>query len=1071
MTSNFDMFPSNYRIFETLGKSAEENVYKDPDVSIFKMRQFSEKLIDVIYSLEGMVPEERASQVDKLNDLHDNYVLDDEIVGIFHTIRKIGNRAVHEGNVGGEDALNLLELSHYLSSWFMEVYVDYQYIGKEFKTPVNKTEVQEQRIAELEEQLEEQEKEFNRQLKINQKDTSIHSQKVREDRRKRSKRFTDRRPPNESETRTLIDEQLRMAGWEANTVELNYKTNKTMPEKNRSMAIAEWPCGKGHCDYALFDGLELVGIVEAKQYGEDIAGHLQQAKRYARDVEAMEGVKLLNSTGEYRVPFVYSTNGRPYLPQLKEKSGIWFWDTRHEYVPSYALESWHSPHDLRKKLEVDLEKANQSLQEDDAYPDFAGRYYQVEAIKAVEKALANNQHRMLIAMATGTGKTRLALGVMYRLIKAKRVRRILFLVDRKSLGEQTADSLKDTKIGDLSLSDIYDVKEVTDQFPEDTTKIQISTVQGMVSRLFNQEDADQIPSVGTYDFIIVDEAHRGYNEDKELSEDELEYHDEKDYISKYRRVIDYFDADVLALTATPALHTTNIFGMPIYTYSYTDAVVDGYLVDHNPPYKFETELSQAGISLHKNEQVSLWDTDKSEMNKALLEDDLHFDVAQFNRQIINESFNSTICEALADHIDPTEQGKTLVFAATEYHANMLVRLLKQAYSDRGYEVSEDMIMKITGANDNSSQDIRRFKNEEYPKIVVTVDLLTTGIDVPEIVNLVFVRKVRSRILYDQMLGRATRLCPKINKDSFNIFDAVHIYDTLYQVTDMKPVTTKNSYSIQEVFDQAINSDTPDEYEFHRKELLAKLQRKKQRLDNKAIDEICELNNIRSMDKWLQSLKEMKLDELVNEVNRIETLAVYRPSANKVIVSDKEDHLISVERGFGEGNTKPEDYLLSFEHFIKENINKIPALSIAVNRPADLTRDDLREIELILKKHQFDERGLQTAWRKEKNETIIANIISFIRRAALGSPLVDNQTRISEAMKSIYNMHDWTPVQLKWLERIEKQLIQSPVLGPNAKEAFDDHGVFANQGGYKRIKQIFGKQTETIVDMINERLYG
>lgn len=798
---------------------------------------------------------------------------------------------------------------------------------------------------------------------------------------------------------------------------------------------------------------------------------MQQAKRYAREVEAHETFEFKGEWNGYHVPFVYSTNGRPYLEQLKEKSGIWFWDTRRDDVPSYALEQWHSPQDLRKKLEVNIEEAEQALEADQAYPDFASRYYQIEAIQAVEEALANNQRRMLIAMATGTGKTRLALAIMYRLIKTKRVRRILFLVDRKSLGEQTADDLKDTKVDNLSLSDIYGVKEVTDRFPDDTTKIQISTVQGMVQRLFNQEDPEKIPSIGTYDFIIVDEAHRGYNEDRELSEDQLEYHDEKDYISQYRRVIDYFDADVLALTATPALHTTNIFGMPIYSYSYTDAVVDGYLVDHNPPYKFETELNRAGITLHKDEQITLWNPDEFEMDKALLEDDLHFDVAHFNKRIINESFNRVICEALVDYIDPTEPGKTLVFAATDYHADMLVRLLREAYSSRGYDVTEDMIMKITGANHDSSADIRRFKNEVYPNIVVTVDLLTTGINVPEIVNLVFVRKVRSRILYEQMLGRATRLCPEIDKEAFNIFDAVQLYDTLYDVTDMKPVSRSPKYTIEDIFQKAIEAETKEEFNFLRKELLSKLQRKKQRLDDKALDEIRELNNTYSIDRWLHDLKEMDQATLAGEQEHIETLAVYRPSGKDIIISDEEDQLVAVERGFGEGNTKPKDYLQSFEGFIKDNINIIPALNIAANRPADLTREELREVELILKKHQFDEKGLQEAWRKEKNEVVIANIISFIRQAAIGSPLVDNQTRIKEAMASIYAMHDWSSVQLKWLERIEKQLIKSPVLGPDAKSAFDDRGVFANQGGYKRVKQIFGDYTDEIVDTINDKLYG
>ncbi|OFK53696.1 type I restriction endonuclease subunit R [Globicatella sp. HMSC072A10] len=1071
MASNFNIFPEAYRLFENLGQAAERNVYSDPNTAVFKMRQFSEKMVDAICSLEAIYIDQRANQLDKLNELRNNYVLDGDIESVFHTIRKTGNRGVHDGDVETPEAMDLLRLTHYLSNWFMEVYVDYQFESQEFQIPENQDALKDQRIAELEAQLLEQEQDLNQQMALNLNDEANSNESVKKERRQRSRRYTDKRPPNEIETRILIDEQLRSAGWEVNTHELNYKTNHTMPEKNRQMAIAEWPCGSGFADYALFDGLELIGIIEAKPYGKDIAGDLQQAKRYAREVESHETVEFKGEWNGYHVPFVYSTNGRPYLEQLKEKSGIWFWDTRRDDVPSYALEQWHSPQDLRKKLEVNIEEAEKALEEDQDYPDFASRYYQIEAVQAVEESLANNQRRMLIAMATGTGKTRLALAIMYRLIKTKRVRRILFLVDRKSLGEQTADDLKDTKVDNLSLSDIYGVKEVTDRFPDDTTKIQISTVQGMVQRLFNQEDPEKIPSIGTYDFIIVDEAHRGYNEDRELSEDQLEYHDEKDYISQYRRVIDYFDADVLALTATPALHTTNIFGMPIYSYSYTDAVVDGYLVDHNPPYKFETELNRAGITIHKDEEITLWNPDEYEMDKALLEDDLHFDVAQFNKRIINESFNRVICEALVDCIDPTEPGKTLVFAATDYHADMLVRLLREAYSSRGYEVTEDMIMKITGANHDSSADIRRFKNEVYPNIVVTVDLLTTGINVPEIVNLVFVRKVRSRILYEQMLGRATRLCPEIDKEAFNIFDAVQLYDTLYDVTDMKPVAKTPKYTIEDIFQRTIEAETDEEFQFLRKELLSKLQRKKQRLDDKVLDEIRELNNTYSIDRWLHALKEMDQTSLVGEKEHIETLAVYRPSGKDIIISDEEDQLLAVERGFGEGNTKPKDYLQSFEGFIKENINKIPALSIAANRPADLTREELREVELILKKHRFDEKGLQEAWRKEKNEVVIANIISFIRQAAIGSPLVDNQTRIKEAMASIYAMHDWSSVQLKWLERIEKQLLKSPVLGPDAKSAFDDRGVFANQGGYKRVKQIFGDYTDEIVDTINDKLYG
>ena len=151
---------------------------------------------------------------------------------------------------------------------------------------------------------------------------------------------------------------------------------------------------------------------------------------------------------------------------------------------------------------------------------------------------------------------------MYRLIKSKKCRRILFLVDRSSLGRQTEDALKDTKIEGYSFADIYDVKSLEDMTPEVETKVHIATVQGMVRRLF-YNDNEQLPSVGQYDFIIVDEAHRGYTSDREMSEEELLFRDQNDYISQYRRVIDYFDAACLGLTATPALHTTEIFGMPI----------------------------------------------------------------------------------------------------------------------------------------------------------------------------------------------------------------------------------------------------------------------------------------------------------------------------------------------------------------------------------------------------------------------------------------------------------------------------------------------------------------------------
>lgn len=1072
LKTNFSYFTVEWELFKNLGESAEQSVYRDPNAAIVKIRSLAEKMTDAIFKLEGIDPWGLKSQVEKLNTLQNKDVLPDELVNVFHMIRKTGNKAAHDGSYGTtSEAIDMLQMAFYISCWFMEVYVSYDFNSPKFSVPIDNEKEQAERIRILEQQLQEQEKRFKEQLEKVVIYPVEDDKENRNARRYRSRKYAQNYPPNEKQTRILIDEQLRNAGWEANTDELNYKCKKTMPEKNRKMAIAEWKCGTGYADYALFDGLTLVGIVEAKPYGKDIAGDLVQSKEYARDVQVLAGINLVNEQSEYKTPFVYSTNGRPYLKQLAEKSGIWFWDARTPKKASYALESWHSPEDLRKKLEVDEITANKELSEDKQYPDFANRYYQIEAVQAVEKAIESDQRRMLLAMATGTGKTRTALSLMYRLIKSKRVRRILFLVDRTSLGKQVADALKDTKIENLSLSDIYDVKEVSDIKPEDTTKIQIATVQGMVRRLFYQEEGENIPSVGTYDFIVVDEAHRGYTEDKTISEEEITYFNEKEYISQYRRVIDYFDASVLGLTATPALHTTEIFGKPIYTYTYTDAVVDGYLVDHDPPYKFETELSKNGIRFNEGQEVTLWDPETQNIDKALLEDELNFDVTAFNKKVITESFNRVILSSLAEHIDPEENGKTLIFAANDSHADMVVRLLKEAYEKIGIPVDDDAIVKITGYIRHPNKEIKRFKNEKYPKIVVTVDLLTTGIDVPEISNLVFLRRVRSRILYDQMLGRATRLCPDIGKTSFKVYDAVHLYDTLQEITDMQPLVAKPNQAAMDIYDATINAENDEAFGFYKAELIAKLQRRKQCLSEKAKVEISELNHVESLDQWLQSIKMMSKKELEMQSENIQRMAEYKTSEQTMYISEAPDELLFVERGYGEGNEKPSDYLNSFNAFVHENINLIPALQIVVNRPKDLTREDLRTIELKLREKRYDETSLQTAWKNAKNEYIAADIISFIRQAALGSSLVDHETRIKNAMHKVYGVADWTPMQEKWLKRIEEQLLQQPVLGPDAQTAFDDAGVFQQNGGYKRMKAVFGDQTNSIVETINENLYA
>ena len=212
------------------------------------------------------------------------------------------------------------------------------------------------------------------------------------------------------------------------------------------------------------------------------------------------------------------------------------------------------------------------------------------------------------------------------------------------------------------------------------------------------------------------------------------------------------------------------------------------LVDHDPPHELETKLSVEGIHYKKGDFITRCDSLTGEItNSELLDDELNFDVDNFNRKVVNENFNRVVLEEIAKYIAPNSLGKTLIFAVDDKHADLIVQILKEIYTVQG--VSNDAITKITGSigdRERVQDAIRRFKNECFPNIVVTVDLLTTGVDVPKIDTLVFMRRVKSRILFEQMLGRATRLCSDIGKTHFRIFDAVGVYAALEKFIEMKP---------------------------------------------------------------------------------------------------------------------------------------------------------------------------------------------------------------------------------------------------------------------------------------------
>ena len=909
--------------------------------------------------------------------------------------------------------------------------------------------------------------------------------------------------PNEELTRILIDQQLINAGWEADTQTLTYHSG-VRPEKGKNKAISEWPVpnpetgGQLRADYVLFAGMIPIAVVEAKRENKNVAGKIPQAECYANgfiqseqttpawQTEGRTVAWPSGETGHFQIPFVYSCNGRPYIKQLAEHSGTWFRDVREPANLARPLQGFHTPDGLLDRINRDKDVAVARLKAE-GFSYLRLRDYQVNAIKAVEENLGLGKQNCLLAMATGTGKTRTIIGLMYRFLKAERFKRILFLVDRNALGKQAIDAFNDAPLEqNQTLSTIYNIAELGDMAAEAETRIQVATVQAMVSRVFQ---SDTPPNIDAFDCIIVDEAHRGYTLDQEMTEGEVEIRDQAQYLSSYRRVLDYFDAVKVGMTATPAKQTTEIFGRPIYTYSYREAVADDWLIDHEPPIRYETLLTQKGIKFEKGENVSVINTQTGEVDTADLDDEINFDTAAFNRRVITEPFNKVICEQLAKELDPTSDEKVMIFCATDLHADMVKRLLDEAFKDVwGDEYNEAAVRKITGASYKVDELIRRYKNERYPSIAITVDLLTTGIDVRPICHLVFLRRVRSRILYEQMKGRATRRCDEIGKTVFKIYDPVDIYAALQDVSTMKPLVKDPNVTVDQLVRELLDPKSLEapgstEDETHADDVLAALSQKLMRVLRKASKRSEDRSDIKEKLSELESswgVEASKLPQHLREIGPRQASEFVKSHSNLVeqlasinallgseyypLISKHKDEFKVREQNYGK-HKKPEDYIDSFVSFIRDQINQSAALSAVVNRPRDLTREQLKEIRLLLDQHGYTEATLKTAWRNQSNQDIAAGIIGYIRQAALGEALVPFEERVGKAMEKIYASQSWNPAQRKWLDRLAKQLTFEAIID---REFVNSR--FADKGGAKQLDRIFDNQLDDLLDQLADNLW-
>lgn len=1116
--SNFGFMHAQNPQLARLGRLAERYFADDPPTALVKLRQFSEFIAKEVAARHGALSDPNTPFDDVLRLLRAKDIVQREIADQFYHLKRVGNRAAHEDQGTISEALTALKIARALGIWFHRTYhAERNFKPGPFTAPAAPADPRAALQAELErlrlavaqsqnaaptarlasEMAEAERRALRDQIAKEAEERAFwqaYAEETEANLRTAEARLTTIQrqasvmPPealdllalagtraadatelDEATARVLIDERLRAAGWTVDSATLRHATG-ARPGYGEAVAIAEWPTKSGPVDYALFVDGRCVGVIEAKRQIHDVPGRLGQAQRYARDItlppdELPEGGPWPQAGALFRVPFVFVTNGRPYVKQLATKSGTWFWDAR-SGAPPRALAEWFGPRDLKERLEQTSDEDLDAVAERTL--GVTGlRPYQQEAIHAVEAAVARGQDHILLAMATGTGKTRLAIALMYELLRRKRFRRILFLVDRNALGRQTLDAMSNTDThGFLKFDQLFSVADMARKSPDDSDRIQVATVQAMIRRLFD-DPSQQRPTPGTFDLIIVDEAHRGYTLDAELREEDMAFRSLGDYLSAYRRVLDYFDATKIALTATPALHTREIFGPPVFSYGYRQAVIDGYLIDHRPPRRITTALSQTGISFDPGEQVNVIDPRTGQIDLFDLEDQIDFEVTDFNKKVYTEPFNREVAEAVARECPPDAPGKTLIFATRDDHADILVRALEIALAEEYGQQPHDLVRKITGRVDRPLDAIKAFKNDPRPKYVVTVDLLTTGIDVPAITNLVFVRRVNSRILYDQMIGRATRRCDEIGKEYFRIFDAVDLYANLQQFSDMRPVVVDPAQSFADLLRDLHAAPTDADRRFVRDQIVVKLRGALKRLDEE---------RRAGLEAVLGPLA--GLPDRLKDADPAETIALFadhpslaavldarRPRGDGIYVSEHPDELIAVEDRF-DGAASPADYISGFEAFVKAQMNAVPALIAATQRPRDLTRAELKEIALLLDRHGYSEANLRQAYGRARNADIAAHIIGFIRQAALGDPLVPYQSRVENGVARLIASRNWTAPQRRWLERIGRALKEQPVSDP----ALLGEPLFAQSGGFAVIDAAFDHGLADVLKDLNAAIW-
>ena len=852
------------------------------------------------------------------------------------------------------------------------------------------------------------------------------------------------------------------------------------------VAVEEFPTANGPADYALFVGGRLLGIIEAKKVTVNPQNVLEQAKRYSAGAFQATG----NWNG-YKVPFLYASNG----------TLIWHIDVRRERAASRTLSTFHSAPALAGRLEEKQKAAIDWLL--DTPPDQISklRDYQQRCIVATETSICDGRRDLLLAMATGTGKTFLTVAQVYRLLESKLARRVLFLVDRKALAAQAVREFNafTTPHGnkftqeyevysqrfqkeDFGDEDPFDPKVLPNEYltePKPShTFVYVSTIQRMARNLFGaagafpqarddaelEDDADRLDiPIHAFDVIIADECHRGYTAQE---------------TSIWRETINHFDSIRIGLTATPAAHTVGLFGEPVFRYGVEQAIREGHLVDYEA-ITIRSNIRMNGVFIREGEQVGRIDPETGEQVFDQLEDERDFPAEEVERRITAPDSNRKIIQEIRkyalEHEDRTGRfPKILIFAVNDLphtsHADQLVRICREEFRQ-----GDQFVQKITGSPsvDRPLQRIREFRNRPEPKIVVTVDMLSTGVDIPALEFIVFLRPVKSRILWEQMLGRGTRKCDDINKTHFTIFDCfdgtlIRYFKDVANFQIEPP--RAQPLTIPEIIENIWQNV---DRQYHVNVLVKRLRRIEKDMSGEARELFAKFIPDGDVGQYASLLPAHLREDFTDAMKLLrnkefQLLLMDYPRAKRtffVAYGQTDDVQSERKPRFGEFE-RPEDYLEAFSRFVRENSERVDGLKVLLKNPADWKPIVLEELKRSLGKSGFQPALLQQA-HKIVSHKELADIISIVKHAAKNEePLLTAEERVTRAMTRLIEANQFNAEQKQWLSLIREHLVTHLTID---EDDFDMQPLLQNRGGKARAQRVFQKSLSGLVARLNAEL--